>query len=217
MKKIIATFLSAILLGGCTHSLDVRNLGLYQPSFVENHQLQSKIGIMSQTGSIEEERLISATADSLRKNGFQIIYPYYENSVSAIDYNIKISTDSKYDGSRWNFLINFPGFIVFAPAWHGYNYKAKYNFKIDIHDVKRNQSLPAIKIPVDLRFRHAALNRTWTGISWFEVGIIALIGGVVFVRYDRSVTPELIDKIEYKIGDYFGGNILKAINSMQAV
>ena len=57
------------------------------------------------------------------------------------------------------------------------------------------------------------MNRTWTEISWFEWGGIALVGGIIFVRYDKSVTPLLMTAIENHIGNYLAGKITGALAS----
>ena len=51
------------------------------------------------------------------------------------------------------------------------------------------------------------MNRTWTELSWLEWSLIAFIGGIVFTRYDNSVTPLLINAIETRIGDYTSSKI----------
>ncbi len=58
-------------------------------------------------------------------------------------------------------------------------------------------------------FRHAAINRTWTDASWFEVGIIALIGGAAFTSYDTGVTNEFIQKVSPSYGPYVAKKIVE--------
>ena len=51
----------------------------------------------------------------------------------------------------------------------------------------------------------------WTEISWFEVRVIALIGGIAFINYDPKVTSILLDKYENQLGDYVASKISQAI------
>ena len=125
----------------------------------------------------------------------------------TIDFLVKVKTSSEYKGSKWNFLINWPGFLIWAPAWHGYDYRAIYGFDVDITDTRTGTARPRVSIPIDLDIRHADMNRTWTELSWFEWSLIAFIGGIVFTRYDKSVTPLLINAIETHIGDYTSSKI----------
>lgn len=200
---------------GCSHRLEVRNLHAYKPDFVDSALFGSKIGLSASTNTPEEERLVTSAANNLKKNGFQVVYPFYPNeeNKNAVDFIIEIKTSSQYKGSGWNFLINWPGFLIWTPAWHGYNYRAIYGFDVGITDTKTSRTLPTLSIPMDLVIRHAAMNRTWTEISWLEWSAIAFIGGIVFTRYDKSVTPLLIDAIENKAGDYIAGKITRAIVS----
>lgn len=203
---------------GCSHRLEVKNMSMYKPIHLGSVAQDLKIGIKASAITPEEERLLIAVVNSLKQNGFFVVYPYYSqsNPESNLDYVVGISFSSQYRGSGWNFLINWPGFIIWTPAWHGYNYRVVYEFDVSIHDVKNQKDLPTLAVPVDLDIRHAAMNRTWTEISWLEWSVIALIGGFVFTRYDNSVTPQLLDFAEYKIGDYVGSKITAAIASTQA-
>lgn len=200
---------------GCSHTLEVKNLYMYKPDFPDSQRFGSKIGLSASTNSIYEERLVTSVADSLKKNGFQVITPFYpsEQNNRSVDLIVNLVTSSQYEGSGWNFLVNWPGFLIWTPAWHGYNYGAKFGFDIAITDTKTNQTLPDLSIPMDLVIRHAAMNRTWTEISWLEWSAIAFIGGIVFTRYDKSVTPKLIEYIEDRVGDYVAGKITSAIAS----
>lgn len=202
---------------GCSHDLEVRNLDLYRPVFVESPKTDSRIGLTASTNTVEETRLVEGIANSMKKNGFKVTYPFYarEENKQTVDYIVKITTSSKFRGSGWNFLINWPGFLIWTPAWHGYNYGARFDFDVDIIETKTDSALPRLSVPVDLRFRHAAINRTWTEISWLEWSVIALIGGIVFTRYDKSVTPTLLNAIENRVSDYVAGKIAMTLISAQ--
>src|SRR3990167_4580450 len=106
----------------------------------------------SVTSSPEEERLVMATANALKRDGFKLTYPFYpsDENKAAVDFIVKLTTSSTYRGSGWNFLINWPGFLIWTPAWHGYNYGALFGFDADITNTKTNNSLPRISAPVHL-------------------------------------------------------------------
>lgn len=214
-KKIISMFLVVILsisTSGCTHILTVSNMQMYKPDFVNSTNVTGTVGIVNDDSQPDTNRLITAMANNLKKNGFKVIYPYYNNpSSSNVDYIAKINPLSEYKGKGSNFLVNFPGFLIFAPALFGYGYKANYTFDIDITEIKTKETLPRLTIPIHLDIRHADSNRTWTEISWLEVGAIALIGGIVFIGYDTKVTNILLDKYENKLGDYLATKVTQAI------
>lgn len=220
--KIFKLFLPILLLisviSGCAHPLTLQNISLYKPSFIGNESVGSTIGLSAVYSSPEEERLVLATANSFKTNGFKVIYPFFQNEENkkAVDFVVKMTTSSEFKGSGINFLINWPGFIIWAPALFGYSYNANFNFDVDIIDVKNNSETSRVTIPINLLIKHADINRTWTEISWIEVSVIAFIGGLVFTGYDNSVTPLLLNNYETKLGDYIATKIASTLIAKKA-
>lgn len=212
--------ISLFCLTGCSHALEVKNLDYYRPEFYDSPALNSSVGIVTSPSTPAGDRLLTATANGLKRNGFRVTYPFFlrEDTRKSVDFIVKVTSSSQFKGSGWNFLINWPGFLIWTPAWHGYNYNANFRFDAEIVDTQSGttENSTNVAIPVELDFRHAAMNRTWTEISWLEWGVIALIGGFVFIRYDKSVTPKLIDSVGEKIGDYVAGKITGTIISLRA-
>ncbi|MBF0330470.1 MAG: hypothetical protein HQL17_00930 [Candidatus Omnitrophica bacterium] len=216
MRRILCSLLCVVIFtSGCSHQLTMQNLDMYKAGFMNSASAKVVVGIVATTNKPEEERLLVAVANAFKRDGATIIYPFYSNeeSLKKVDFVAKIATSSEFKGSGMNFLVNWPGFLIWAPALFGYGYTAAFNFDVDISDIKKNTTLPRISIPVELKFRHAAMGRTWTEISWFEVGVIAFIGGICFTQYDSSVTPSVMNTVEYKVGDYVESKILSAVIS----
>ena len=214
--RLASASLAAMLLAsGCSHPLVVKNMDLYKPEFINSQPRSTKIGLSSVTSTPEEERLALAVANTLKRDGFSVVHPYHasEQNRATVDYVVKLVTSSEYKGSGWNFLINWPGFLIWTPAWHGYNYRAIYGFDADVMHAASNESLPRISAPLDLDIRHADMNRTWTEVSWLEYSVIALVGGIVFTRYDQSITPQLVNSTESRISEYVASKIASSIVS----
>ena len=214
---VAALFAAAILSSGCSHTLEVKNMRLYKPDFVNLQGKSIRVGLSTVTSTPEEERLVMAVSNALKREGFKITYPFYPNDENrnSVDYIVKLNCSSEYKGSGWNFLINWPGFLIWTPAWHGYKYRTFYGFDADITNTRTNESLPRISASVDLDIRHADMGRTWTELSWLEWSVIAFIGGIVFTRYDHDVTPLLLDYAEYKISDYVASKIASSLASAE--
>ena len=166
-----------VLTSGCAHPLVVKNISMHKPMAVSSQASDVKIGFSAATTVPEEDRFISAIVNALKLDGFKITYPFFlsEEHRHMVDYIVKLTTSSEYKGSGWNFLINWPGFLLWTPAWHGYDYRAIFGFDVDITDTKTNKEFPRLSVPVDLDIRHADMNRTWTEVSWFEWSLIAFI------------------------------------------
>jgi len=66
-----------------------------------------------------------------------------------------------------NFLINWPGFLIFMPAINGYIYEANYDVEVTLTEAAGDSKIDTWSIPIRLNLRHAAMNRTWTEVGWF--------------------------------------------------
>lgn len=204
---------AVVAASGCSHALEIKNIGLYKPTFISNRSTSARIGLSAVTSGPEEERLVMGVANAMKRDGFLVTYPFFpsEQNKDTVDFLVKLNTASEYKGSGWNFLINWPGFLIWAPAWHGYNYRVIYTFDADITNSQTGTQLPRLSVPVDLEIRHADIGRTWTEISWFEWSLIAFAGGLVFIRYDHDLTPQVVDATEHKIADYVASKVGAAL------
>lgn len=212
--QIIAKRISLIgtlfILMGCTHALEVKNLSYFRPNQISSMKRNYTVGLIC-NNTDPSERVLARGVSSYLSSQCGIIFPYSYNSPRKVDYVVILSVGSQYNGSGWNFLINWPGFLIFTPAWNGYIYDAKYNVSVGIKKGEERQDIGNFNVPIELDIRHANYNRTWTEISYLEVSLIAFISGLVFVNYDHNVTPLLLEKIEYPIGEYLAQEIISRI------
>jgi hypothetical protein len=202
----------ALLLGGCTHQLTIDNLDMYRSFGGSNLDKPLRIGIATDAAEPEHRKLLDGVAGALRGYSATVTMPYVPNA-KEVDVVASVTIKAEHNGSSSNFWINFPGFLIFAPAWHGYDYEVKYAIDCALSKPGSKDAVAQFQLPIALDIRHAAMNRTWTEVSWFEVGIIALIGGVVFMDYDASVTPLVSEKVESPLGKYIADEIVKRINA----
>lgn len=199
-------------LSGCTHSLDIINLPTYRNTSIVSLEKPVRVGVRSNSIDFEERNLVHGAGMSLSKYNARVTSAI-NNDKSNIDVLADVSISSGYKGSGWNFLINFPGFLVWAPAWHGYNYQVSHNVTVALSDAKTGKAIDTVNIPVVLNIRHADIDRTWTEISWLEFGVIAFVGGIVFINYDDSITPDIGQKAGPVISDYIAQRIAFSLQS----
>jgi len=208
-KQVGMYVLVAALLSSCVHQLEVLNLDQYPaPGHIESPRAKS-IGVLEGAVDPSAKALVDGVAAGLARSGAQVQNPYRPGSDKPADLIARIGIKAEYDGSGTNFWINFPGFLIWAPAWNGYVYKADFAVHVDL--LKGSDAttvVDTLDFPVNLDIRHAEMDRTWTEVSWLEVGVIALVGGIVFMRYDTDVTPLLMKEIERPIGEFIAGKIL---------
>jgi hypothetical protein len=215
MKKytgVIFIVMIASLISGCAHQLEIKNLSSYRSTSLNSLEKQTRVGIIADSNEMEGRRLAKEIAESLQKYNVWTTTSAIIDKES-LDYIATITIDSNYKGSGWNFLINWPGFLIFTPAWHGYNYNIEHNVSVLISNAESGAKIDSIFTPIDLDIRHAAINRTWTEIGWLEVGIIPLIGGVFFIQYDNSVTPIAHEKAIPVISDFIAQEIVEKLKA----
>jgi hypothetical protein len=208
---VILGMLSGLLLTGCAHELEVKNMLSYHNNMIMPLNQRISIGIQSTAPDIHSEKLVKAVGLELQKNAD--VYMPYVAGPRPVDAIVSMSLLPRYKGSGWNFLINWPGFLIWTPAWNGYVYRVYFDVAISIVDAKANKQIDSFNVPLYFNVRHADINRTWTEISWLEVSAIAFIGGLVFISYDDNVTPELVHYVGPTIGDYIAQEIVSRMNS----
>lgn len=217
MKKVTTVLLFSLLMAGliqgCSHPLTIKNLNTYTNTSMMSLEKPLSIGVIPQTGDIHCDRLVKGVGEALGKYSANVLLPYSKGSHREVDVLANINVRPEYEGSGWNFLINWPGFLIFTPAWNGYVYTVEYNVDVALTRASDNSNIDSFHIPINLNIRHAAINRTWTEISWFEVSFIALVGGIVFIQYDDNVSPLVVEKIQGPIGDYIAQEIVTRINN----
>ena len=211
---LVVTFLGIMMFGsGCAHTLEVKNIRSYENMQMNPLQKPVTIGVVPATEDVDSQQLMKGIGTALGRYSATVLLPYSPGNATRADVVANIKIRSEYKGSGWNFLINFPGFIIFTPAWNGYVYKANYNVDILLAKGADNSRIDAWSTPINLDLRQAEFDRTWTEISWLEVGAIAFVGGIVFTGYDTDVTQPLVEKIENPIGDYIAQEIVNRLNT----
>jgi len=203
---------AAFFLGGCQHALTIKNIDSYRQVGVVSQKAAS-VGLVVQSGDASSGRLGDGIAAGLRDCSTEVLFPYVPEGARKADVQANVAIHPKYDGSGANFFINFPGFLIFTPAWNGYVYKVDYDVSVTLARVSDNAPIDTFSLPIKLNIRHADYNRTWTEVSWFEVGIIALGGGLVFTQYDEKVSPLVADAAKTTLGSYIAQEIVKKMNA----
>ena len=109
----------------------------------------------------------------------------------------------EYKSSGWNFLINWPGYVIFTPAWNGYVYRADIATQIVVTD-REGRSLGTLGVPVSYSLRHAELDRTfYTALGWFALG-----AGFYNARvFDRDLIDDLHVLVKGNYAAYVMGQL----------
>jgi hypothetical protein len=212
LMRVVVITAACIALAGCTHQLACKNIGDYKPTALGTVSEPLTIGLVPIGGDEYGDQLIRHVRDALilRYNA-KVILPYLPGSSESTDIVATLSVKPKYEGSGWNFLVNFPGFLVFVPALNGYVYQVSYNTSVVLQNTADKTTLATFDVPITLNLRHADINRTWTEVSWLEWGVIAFVGGIVFTQYDSSVSPIVMKDLGPQLGEYLATEIMNRV------
>ena len=207
MKRILILLAAAALLAGCTHPLTVKNLSTYKNPSVIALQERLRLGIRPTAPDLQGHRLIHQISRDLLKYNAESSTAVDDDN-TYIDVIVDIALVPQYRGSGWNFWVDFPGFLIWAPAWHGYNYEANYDIDVRLNDAKTGKLINSFFVPVRLDLNHADISRTWTtGVGIPTLGLAPLIGGLVTMNYDETVTPLINQRVDPTISDYVAQQI----------
>ncbi|ODS30649.1 MAG: hypothetical protein SCARUB_04238 [Candidatus Scalindua rubra] len=203
------------LITGCSHQLAISNPDDYYSSTPYINKSIS-LGVLPPQ-SQDAERLVNEIVDNLRGLGnIKVISPYAKSAGNPVDYILDFNIQTKYSGDGMNFLISFPGFLIFAPWWNGYNYKANLNTKVTFTEYNSNQVVTTQTYDTQYRCKQSEFDRTWTqGADWLlTYGIASLIGGIVFTNYDNDITSDFVRSFSQPYGSYIARKVGTLLNSL---
>jgi len=209
--KLVTIVFIGFMMFGCTHDLRITNLDRYQNFEFKQFRNKTIIGIVPELDNIEHKKIVKSFAEGLTKYEAVVILPYNLLNISSVDYITKISINSNYRGSWTNYFIDFPGFLIWTPVWHGYNYTISHNVQIKLISGKTNKEIKQFNIPIELKVKQADSGRTWVQCGWLETGIMPFIGGFFHIQYDDDVTAMVTKEIYYPIGSYVAEEIIDQI------
>jgi hypothetical protein len=211
---LAALFGIGLAASGCTHQLHITNGDEFFSPPTPPLAQPLTVGVVSQSAAHpQNSRYVDAIVTALRNTGSfdKVLYPYDPSTHGdMINVLVDVNVEPKYSGRGSNFWVNWPGFLIFAPAIWGYGYQAEINTQISVTRRPEGGS-QAIQAHPLYRFRQAELDRTWTEIGWLEVGIIPFFGGFAFMQYDPDVTARFISEVSPNYGAFVASKIVAVL------
>ncbi len=209
MKKLsfaLSLLVLVVVISGCTYPMNVKNLNNYHNKTIVSLDERLRIGVRANAADLNGHRFIHAVGRDLLKYNAQTTTAVDDSEY--IDVIANISVVSKQRGSGWNFWADFPGFLIWFPSWHGYNYHVMYDIDVTLNDAKTGKLINSMYIPVRLDVKHADIDRTWVdGVAWPTLGVSALIGGLHNMMYDETLTPLVEQEVSPVLADYVAQEI----------
>jgi hypothetical protein len=195
----------------CSHALRVKNLDLYSAPLQLGRvaDVPPDVAVQPFAGAPDDLFYFNALVERLNmspgigevQTGFVGISRGRRGFEP--DLILSIRPRCEYRSSGWNFPINFPGFLLFVPLWNGYVYRADIVTEVLIQDADGNP-LQQLNLPISYNIRQGDADRvTMAELSWFEVGVLALIGGIYnATTFDRDIIPELQVRVKDNFANY---------------
>ncbi|MBI5555803.1 MAG: hypothetical protein HY920_08145 [Elusimicrobia bacterium] len=215
MKKILAALLVVSLTLGCTYALKVTNEGDFEPETTTLKQ-QVKLGVLN-----TNDDLLSSVVNKLQMdpNIAEIKFNYQPNSGVEVDYAQKLERKAKYRADGQNFIITFPGFILFAHAWAGYKYYIDIATISTLLDkdgkVLKNATF---NTTYEIRYTSFARGATTSLCGWIlpPYGGLDIIAGAFFAgTFDHRGTDEFYDKVKDSYSSYIASKIVRQIKKQE--
>jgi len=216
MVLLIVLNLSILLVNGCSHQLEVKNVDEYYTSMHYTPDI-IKVGVRPSSGTPADERFIESIVMEMRNNpNITVDYPF-TGGINQVDYLLSFHLEVEYRGSAANFFTTWPGFVIFAPAWNGFTYYA--DISTSVEKVTRTNSSNMTTKTYDLTYKakHSSIDRTWVGgVGWFDsaftiIGVTPFIGGFYNTTYDSDITPSFNRMVLLPYSTYISRSILKSL------
>lgn len=195
----------ALFFSGCSHELQIKNLATYNtPYSLGTVMAHPTLAITPFTGTEDDLFFFNAIVELLshdpairdvrtdyiaRASGERLFEP---------DLVVGIQPKVEYRSSIWNFLINCPGSVLFAPGWNGYVYRADVRTHLTFSD-RDGRALDQLDVPMTFDLRHADQDRTIFGVNLW----LALLGGIYDAQtFDRDAIPPFTQQVKETYASY---------------
>jgi len=189
-EAVLAAAISLCLMS-CEHQMQISNLpkipftdtGLSHPV---------SIGVVNRSTAGGTEGYVEAVGQGLHMQGNvpKVAYPYLSGHV--VDVIVFVDVIPKYRGVGTNFFVDWPGFLIFTPAWHGYSYHADLLTRVELVSAHDKQPFGRFQWNHDYEFHQADTGRSWVEVGWLEWSLIPFIGGFFAIEYDTDQTDPFI-------------------------
>jgi len=196
----VVFLLVALVLAACSHELQIKNLEMYRASFqIGGDSPSPRIGVMPFDGSPDDLFFFNSIVERLSRDPAvrELRTDYLPGIARARksrftpDFVLSIRPKTTYRSSGWNWIpINWPGFLIWTPAWHGYVYHADVLTTFVVYD-RDGGVADQFEVPMSLSLRHADGDRTtWAELGWLEVSALPFFSGIyMWQNFDRDVIP----------------------------
>ena len=208
---------------GCTHSLRVSPIGdaKYQYESKMANVKEEKIGIVkAKTSDADLRRMFNSFILSF-SGAYQgkLVKEYDRGSkAEAVNKIIEIGlTEMKYGYNHpKSFFIQWPGFLIFMPAWNGLSYHITIKGYVKIYNAKDNKLLKESEINDYYIVNYTEFGRGTVSTlgGWFAFSIPSFIGAFVPSEWDEGMKSDANTRLENYFGKSLSAKVIKELNGL---
>jgi hypothetical protein len=194
---------------GCTHAAEFVH---ESPEAVEvvGPALPRPLSLTLATVRGTDTRLARKVANALRAiPGVQSVVA--AGSGQPSDYEVELLIDSRPMSRGTNFPIAWPGFIIFTPAWHGFEWPYRVNTRVVVKRADGTILVPIQRSDLYTAYYTSDAYGIATGAGWipFFYSIPAFVTGIVasFAPEERALREQFL----LREGDDWGDEVAREI------
>ena len=204
------------LSAGCAHNLELRNINQYSSGITSDLSKRGlRAFVVSEDYDVSSQTFCRNIGMQLAYLGGYVVASTVDPSGSKADVDVRVSITTEATGRGSNFLVSWPGFVVFAHAWLGYGYDVRYKVRCIATNSETGEKIAEFTEPLHLDIRHAEFDRTWAaGCGWlFLYTATAFVNGIYVTSYDSDITPQLYSAAYPTLAGCVAQRLVKEINA----
>lgn len=190
MRKIprtVALVPTVALVVGCARTLVVRE-GFVPRGHIANDSATTACVVVPERPWDAAETALAADVAEEMERSFGLRCSTDETWAPPEAERVAVGLTVSGEPSPWNFLVSFPGYLVFAPSLVGYGYSQEVVLTTRSGETVR-------RVSFELSVRQTARDRAWPPVAgWLGWPIVPLAAGVhAATSYDPDATRELLE------------------------
>ena len=199
---LVAGWSFVVASAACTHDMRIVEA---QERFAPGRLDRSvRVSIEGTGGEHDERMLVDFVQDALARHSSVERVAVHGQAPPDFqpDFVVTVRPATEYDASGVNYLITFPGFILFTHAWNGFHYSAEIDTAVVVA-LPDGTQLGETRIPARYDLRHTSFTRgAVTSSGWYTPfwGGINLIIGFFMLNYDQKATDPFLEDVRERYG-----------------
>jgi hypothetical protein len=208
----------AFAAAGCSHPVTVKNRAFEEAATIHRSawKTPSAVGVRP-FASTDRHTLLcydSIVTELEHSGAFSRVVRNY-NGQENVDLVLDIEVDPQYRVDRWkNLFIQWPGFLIATPHWHGLVYTLLLHTRVNIEDPDGEQ-LGTVANEEEYEIRYTSTGRgiiTGFPVGWFLFGSLSLLSNA-YIAWDDPMRDEAYEKLEREHGLLVGQEVIGTLTA----